>query len=520
MNFQSLVVLGIVIFIVAFILGVLFLQLLRHFSIVKANVKANEIIDDANKKALNIEKNAVLDAKTLAHEYKLEAEQDIKARRQEVSETEGILLKREQSIDKREILVSGRQELLLSKENELEKKLNKIKKIENDLDNQVSKQASLLEKISGYTKLEAKNELISIVRSQIETEVTGLIKEAEEEAKEKAENIARDIVAGAIQRYTADQANERTILPVALPNEEMKGRIIGREGRNIRAIENATGVDLLIDDTPETITVSCFDPIRRETARMALEMLIQDGRIQPTRIEELVKKAQDSINKSIKEAGEQAIFELGITKVNKELVNLIGKLKYRTSYGQSALKHSMEVAFLSGMLAAELGEDQILARRAGLLHDIGKAIDFEQEGSHVELGARYAKKFGEHEFVINAIESHHGNKPPSGVIPILVAAADALSASRPGARAESMQNYIKRLENLENIGNSFKGVNNTFAIQAGREIRVIVKPDEIDDLGCFKMARDIKQRIENELTYPGQIRVSVIRETKASEIAK
>ncbi|MDR1782507.1 MAG: ribonuclease Y [Bacilli bacterium] len=520
MDLSSLGLIDVIIFIVAFVLGFLFLKLLSHFKILKAKANADDIIDDANKKAINIEKNAVLDAKTLAHEYKLEAEQEIKARRQEISESENNLLKREQSIDKRELMVSGRQELLMSKETELDKKINKVKKAEEELDNKINEQINLLEKISGYSKVEAKDELISLVHSQIEMETASLIKEAEEEAKEKAESRAAEIVANAVQKYSADQAGERMISAVSLPNEEMKGRIIGREGRNIRAIENATGVDLIIDDTPEIITVSCFDPIRRETARMALEMLIEDGRIQPSRIEELVKKARDNINKSIKEAGEQAIFDLGITKINKELVKLIGKLKYRTSYGQSALKHSMEVAFLSGMLAAELGEDVNLARRAGLLHDIGKAVDFEQEGSHVELGAKYAKKYGEHPFVINAIESHHGNKPANGVIPVLVAAADALSASRPGARAESMQAYIQRLENLENIAHSFKGVSETYAIQAGREIRVIVRPDEIDDLGCYKIARDIKERIENELTYPGQIKVSVVRETKASEVAK
>lgn len=510
----------IIIFIVAFILGALLLQAVRYLKIIKAKTSASEIIDQANKKAINIEKNAVLDAKTLAHEYKLEAEQDIKARRHEISELENSLLKREQSIDKREMLVSGRQELLMNKETELDKRVAKVKEKEDNIQVKVEEQIKLLEKISGFSKQEAKNELFLQVRSQVENEMSAMVKEAEEEAKEKAESIANNLVAMAIQRYSAEQANERTISAVTLPNEEMKGRIIGREGRNIRAIENATGVDLIIDDTPETITVSCFDPIRREVARQALEALIQDGRIQPSRIEELVKKAQDNLNKLIKKAGEDAIFELGITKMPKELINLIGKLKYRTSYGQSALKHSMEVAFIAGMLAAELGEDQILARRAGLLHDIGKAIDFEQEGTHVELGAKYCRKFGEHEYVINAIESHHGNKAASGIIPILVAAADALSASRPGARAESFENYIKRLEKLEEIGNSYQGVENTYAIQAGREIRVIVKPDQIDDLTCFRIAREIKERIENELSYPGQIKVTVIRETKASETAK
>ncbi|MDF9867583.1 ribonuclease Y [Bacilli bacterium PM5-3] len=512
--------LDIVIFIVAFILGALFLQALKHFSIIKANTKADEIVEEANKKAINIEKHAILDAKTLAHEYKMEAEQDIKARRQEISELELNLSKKEQAADKRELLISGRQEILTNKEEELERKYEKLKKEEELLEDKKKEQITLLENISGFSKQEAKQELVEQVKSQIQNEMSALIKEAEEEAKEKSEATAKNLVAIAIQRYSAEQANERTIATVALPSEEMKGRIIGREGRNIRAIEAATGVDLIIDDTPETITVSCFDPIRREIARQSLDALIQDGRIQPSRIEELVKKSKSNVDKTIKEAGEEAIFELGITKMPKELVTLVGKLKYRTSYGQSALKHSMEVAFLTGMLAAEIGENEQLARRAGLLHDIGKAVDFEQEGSHIELGAKYAKKYGENPVVINAIESHHGNVPANGIIPILVAAADALSASRPGARMESLENYIQRLEKLEKIGNEFAGVESCYAIQAGREIRVIVKPDEVDDIACYTLARDIKNKIEKDLTYPGQIKVSVLRETKASEIAK
>lgn len=507
-------------FIIAFILGILTLNILRYFSILKAKTLASQVIDEANKKAIDIEKAAVLDAKTIAHEHQLKVEQEIKERRQEIVELENNLSKKEQMIDKKELMVSGRQELLISKEEEFEKKQIKLKKDEASLEEMKNEQLKLLEEISGYTKAQAKEELIIQVQSQIESEMSALIKESEEEAKETAETKAKEYIAMAIQRYSGDQASERTISAVALPSEEMKGRIIGREGRNIRAIEAATGVDLIIDDTPETITVSCFDPIRREIAKQSLEMLIQDGRIQPSRIEEVVAKARENIDKTIKEAGEQAIFELGITRMNKELVKLIGKLKYRTSYGQSALKHSMEVAFLSGMIAAELGENQQLARRAGLLHDIGKAIDFEQEGSHVELGAKYAKKYGESEVVINSIESHHGNKPATSIISIIVAAADALSASRPGARMESLENYIKRLEQLETIANEYEGVEYSYAIQAGREIRVVVKPEIIDDLGCYKLARDIKERIESELTYPGQIKVNVLREVKASDVAK
>lgn len=507
-------------FIVAFILGIISIKVLTYFSIIKAKNEASIIIDEANKKALSIEKNAVLDAKTLAHEQRVSAEQEIKERKKEIIDLEKVLIQKEQTIDKKELMLSGRQELLLTKEEEYEKKFNKLKNDALDLEKKKDEQIELLEKIASYSKTEAKAELMEQVNSQVEKEISALLKEAEETAKDTAEDKAKEYITIAMQRYSAEQASEHTISTVTLPNEEMKGRIIGREGRNIRAIEAATGVDLIIDDTPEVITVSCFDPIRREIAKRSLEFLIQDGRIQPTRIDDIVKKAREEVNKVIKEAGEQAIFELGITKINKEMVKLIGKLKYRTSYGQSALKHSMEVAFLSGMLAAEIGENEILARRAGLLHDIGKAIDFEQEGSHIELGAKYAKKYGENEVVINSIESHHGNVPATSAISIIVATADALSASRPGARMESVENYIKRLEQLEAIANSYDGVETSYAVQAGREIRVIVKPEVIDDLACYQLARNIKEQIEKELTYPGQIKVNVLRETKATEVAK
>jgi len=510
----------VVIAVIAFVLGIACFYILQRSQLIKAGVQADEIIKEANVKATNIEKSAILEAKTVAHEYKMEAEQEIKVKKDEINKTEDKVHRKQQEVDKKDVVLQGKLELLAQKEKELQKRVEKIEKEAQSVEDKKNEQLTLLENISGFTKQEAKDELISIVKGQIENEMNALVKEAEEEARDKSEEIAKELVAISIQRLSGEQANERTTASVALPNEEMKGRIIGREGRNIRAIETATGVDLIIDDTPETITVSCFDPVRREIAKQSLENLIADGRIQPSRIEELVKKAKDNVNKAIKKAGEEAIFELGLTKVPKEIVTLVGKLKYRTSYGQSALKHSMEVAFLSGMLAAELGENQILARRAGLLHDIGKAIDFEQEGSHVELGAKYARKYGEPEEVINSIESHHGNVPPTSVISILVAAADALSASRPGARMESMQNYIERLENLEKLSMEFKGVESVHAVQAGREVRVIVKPDEIDDLGCYTLAREIREKIEAEMTYPGQIKVSVLRETKASDIAK
>jgi ribonuclease Y len=361
---------------------------------------------------------------------------------------------------------------------------------------------------------------MSAVEKKIQNEVTAYIREAEDDAKSIAADKARNIIGMAIQRYAQEETLERTVSVVALPSEEMKGRIIGREGRNIRAIEQATGVDLIIDDTPETITLSCFDPIRREIARLALETLIKDGRIQPGRIEEVVNKVTKELNETIQKVGEEAVFKLNIGKIDREIVGLIGRLRYRYSYGQNALQHSMEVAYLAGMMAAELGLNQTLAKRAALLHDIGKAMDFEVEGSHIEIGARIAKKHGENAVVINSIESHHGEVEPTSIISVLVAAADTLSAARPGARFESFENYIQRLEQLEKIATSFDGVEKTYAIQAGREIRVMVVPEKLDDMACHRIAREIREKIEAELTYPGQIKVTVIRETRASDIAK
>jgi ribonuclease Y len=370
------------------------------------------------------------------------------------------------------------------------------------------------------SKEEARAELMEVVETKMADEVAAYIREKEEEAKEQAAENAREIIATAIQRYSQDETLERTVSVVALPSEEMKGRIIGREGRNIRAIEQATGVDLIIDDTPEAITVSCFDPIRREIARLSLETLIRDGRIQPGRIEDVVEKTTKEMNRNIQKYGEDACFKLQIGKIDKELVKLIGRMRYRYSYGQNGLEHSIEVASFAGMMAAELGLNQTLAKRAGLLHDIGKAVDFEQEGTHVELGAKLAKKYGERAEVINAIESHHGDVPANNLISNLVAAADTLSAARPGARYEGIENYINRLEALEKIANEFDGVDKAYAIQAGREVRVMVIPEKVDDNRCTVIAREIKERIENELTYPGQIKVTVIREMRAQETAK
>ena len=500
--------------------GFLGYYLLTKIRVSKANVDAAKIVEEATVKADNIVKEATLDAKTQAYEYKLEAEKEIKEQRLEVTKFENKLLQREQNIDRRDIALQGKEDVLDDRAKQLEKRSEELGKLEAQLKEQIDAKIVELEKIAKMSANEAKQELFKQVEQKMTNEVTAYIKDKEEEAKSKASLIAKDIIAAAINRYSQEETIERTVNVVALPSEEMKGRIIGREGRNIKAIESATGVELIIDDTPEAITISCFDPIRREIARLSLETLIRDGRIQPGRIEEVVQKTKNELNEVIQKAGEDAIFELGLSRVNKEIVMMIGKLKYRTSYGQNALQHSLEVAHFAGMMAAELGLNQQLARRAGLLHDLGKAVDHEMEGSHVELGAKFAKKYGENATVINAIESHHGDVAPTSVISMLVAAADTLSAARPGSRSETIENYIQRLEKLEEISKSFEGVDKVFAIQAGREIRVIVKPDKIDDLASHRLAREIKEKIENELTYPGHIKVTVIREIRANEIAK
>ena len=384
----------------------------------------------------------------------------------------------------------------------------------------IKEQIALLEKISGFSKEKARETILKKVEEEMGREISVYLKEREDEAKLEADRKAKELIVSSMQRYSSDVTSEQTVSTVELPNDEMKGRIIGREGRNIRTIEAVTGVDLIIDDTPEVIVLSSFDPLRREIAKVTLETLIKDGRIHPARIEELYDKVCEDYKKIIREKGEEALFELGISKVAPEIVELIGKLAFRTSYGQDALAHSKEVAHLAGLMASELGENVQLAKRAGLLHDIGKAIDFEVEGSHVEIGADVAKKHGEDKVVINAIESHHGDKKAEYVISELVAVADALSASRPGARNDSLENYVKRLEELESIGNSMEGVEKTFAMQAGRELRVMVKPDEIDDLSSYKIAREIKEKIEDTMQYPGTIKVVVIRETRAEEVAK
>ena len=410
--------------------------------------------------------------------------------------------------------------MLDEKENGIIQKQKDIQKLEEKVENIIKEQIDKLEKISGFSKKKAKEEIMKQVELSMSAEISAYIKEKEAEAKLEVDKKAKNLLAESMQKYASDVTNEQTVSVVTLPNDDMKGRIIGREGRNIRTIEAVTGVDLIIDDTPEAIVLSSFDPLRREIARQTIETLIKDGRIHPARIEELYDKVCKEMNVKIREYGEEAMFELGITKLDPELVTIVGKLNFRTSYGQNALQHSKEVAHLAGIMAAELGENVALAKRAGLLHDIGKAIDFEVEGSHVEIGADLAKKYGEDEVVINAIESHHGDKEATNVISVLVAIADSLSAARPGARNDSLENYVKRLEQLESIAKDFDGVEKAYAMQAGRELRVIVEPSKVDDIGSYKTARDIKTRIENEMQYPGTVKVTVIRETRATEEAK
>ena len=486
----------------------------------RANIKASKIIRDAEIKAEHIAKNAQLDGKQAVYEMKQEADKEIKERKNEVVVLENKLSQREQTIDRRDAALIQKENALDEKNETLNRRLKEVDKKETVLQEKIDGIIVELEKVAQMSTQEARDELFARVESKISKELSAFIKNKEDEARETCNEKAKEMLGLAISKYAQDVTIERTVSVVALPNDEMKGRIIGREGRNIRSLEQLLGVDLIIDDTPEVITVSCFNPIRREIARLSLETLIKDGRIQPGRIEEIVEKCKQEVNESIHKAGQEVAFKLGLPRINKELLDYVGRLKYRTSYGQNALEHSMEVAYLAGTMAAELGLDQNMAKRAGLLHDIGKAVDFEIEGSHVEIGARLAKKYGEPEIVINSIESHHGDKEAKSIIANLVQAADTLSAARPGARSEMLENYIKRIEQLEDICKSYDGVYQSYAMQSGRELRVMVIPDKIDDIGAFKLAREIRERIENEMTYPGQIKVSVIREYRAVETAK
>ncbi len=485
-----------------------------------ATRKADNIIKDANYKADRIIKNAQLDAKQTAFETKQETDNYTRQRKAEIASEQQKLDMRMDAFTEREAQLLRRAESIEQKNASLDRQLELQKKRKEELDEKIDSIIKELEKVSGMSIAEAHDEIMKRVESKMAMEISAYIKNAEDEARDTAQARAIDLLVSACQRYAQDVVTERTVSVVALPNDEMKGRIIGREGRNIRVLEQQLGVDLVIDDTPEAITVSCFDPIRREIARKSLEILVKDGRIQPGRIEEVVAKVKKEVDDSCVKYGQEAIFKLGLPRMHRDLVPLIGRLHYRTSYGQNALMHSMEVAYLAGLMAGELGLDTNLARRAGLLHDIGKSVDFEQEGTHVQLGYEIARKCGENDVVCNAIQSHHGDVPATCVISYLVAAADTLSAARPGARSETLETYVKRIEALETIAKSYDGVAQAYAMQSGREVRVIVLPDKVSDAEAVKMAQDIRDNIEHNVTYPGQIKVAVIREYRAQEIAK
>ena len=517
MEFNTMSILTLVI---GFFVGFLIVFIIYVIRNNQNESKANKLIEDAKREADKHKRDSLMELKEESYRLKQETDKEIKEKKAEMKDTESRLMQREASLDKREEMLQKRDTTLDEKENNLLAKQKEIQEKELKMDELLKQELAELEKIAKFSKEKANDLIMKRVEDDMAIEIASYIKEQERNAKLEAHEKAKQIIVSSMERYAEDVANEQTVSTIDLPSDEMKGRLIGREGRNIRTIESVTGVDLIIDDTPEAIVISSFDPLRREIAKVTIETLIRDGRIHPSRIEEVYDKVSRDINTKITDIGNQTIYDLGISKMDPELINLIGKLNYRTSYGQNALQHSREVANLTGLMAAELGENVTLAKRAGLLHDIGKSIDFEIEGSHVEIGADLARKYHEDDVIINAIESHHGDKEANSVISVLVEIADTLSAARPGARNDTMENYMKRLSQLEEIGNSFPGVEKTFAVQAGREIRVMVKPDEVDEAKSYKMARDIKDRIEAEMQYPGTIKINVIRETRAIEEAK
>ncbi len=496
-----------------FLVGVAYRKKVAEREIGNAETEATRIINEAIKGGENKKREMLVEAKEEIHKSRTEYEKEVKERRADLQKQERRLQQKEESLDKK-------LDAFDRKEEELRKRQAAIASTQEEVNLIKKSQLEVLEKISGLTQEEAKNQLLQTLENDVRHDSAVKIREIEAELKENAETMAREVISIAIQRCAADHSAEATVSVVPLPNDEMKGRIIGREGRNIRTLESITGVDLIIDDTPEAITVSSFDPVRREIARLALEKLIADGRIHPTRIEDLVEKARKEVDRVIKQEGERAAFETGVNNLHPELIKLLGRQKYRTSYGQNVLNHSIEVAHIAGLLASELGVDVALAKRAGLLHDLGKSVDHEMEGSHVQLGVELARKYNESPDVIHAIEAHHNDVEPRTVIACLVQAADAISAARPGARRENVENYIRRLEKLEELTGTYPGVEKSFAIQAGREVRIMVKPEEVSEDNMTLLARAIAKKIENELEYPGQIKINVIRETKATEYAK
>ncbi|MBO6054561.1 MAG: ribonuclease Y [Oscillospiraceae bacterium] len=496
-----------------FIIGIVYRKRVAEKEISSAEEEAKRILNEAIKSSESKKREMLLEAKEEIHKSRNESEKELKERRSELQKQEHRLQQKEESFERK-------QDAFEKKDADLNERLAKVSATQDEVNLIKKSQLEMLEKISGLTQEDAKKYLLDSVESQIRHETAMKIKEIEAQAKDEADQKAKEIISLAIQRCAADHTAEATVSVVPLPNDDMKGRIIGREGRNIRALETATGVDLIIDDTPEAITVSCFDPIRREIARVALEKLIQDGRIHPTRIEDCVEKARRDVDAVIKSEGERAIFETGVHGLHPELIKLLGRQKFRTSYGQNVLNHSIEVSHIAGLLASELGVDVTMAKRAGLLHDLGKSVDHEMEGSHVQLGVELARRYKESPDVIHAIEAHHGDVETRTIIACLVQAVDAISAARPGARRENVENYIRRLEQLEELTNSYPGVDKAYAIQAGREVRIMVKPEEVSEDNMILMARDIAQKIESELEYPGQIKVNIIRETKAVDYAK